>query len=443
MPAFITNIINNVFHMIWFCSIVAEPKHSRKKNVLIVAMTTVFVELISAGLLRVWRAGFLSDARLPIIWKYLAGYLIVMISYTVMFVFFVSASHPAKSLFLVAAYFTLWTMIYGIVSIVTDTYAGAGDVLIWGLRIGLNLIFLIPYLSLFRKRLFQMYKEIKSGYWFISTFAVMCFFMQSLFLFYNQWIQSHQSAFVVLMAFSMAFMVAVYAMVFQYMSQSGHAHRMKQMEANEKLLLAQIDSYEKIAENARQTRHDFRHHNMIVMEYARNRDYQGILNYLQEYEDKETEKYVGAFCKNHAVNTVLSAYVNRCKQSDISVDMDIHLSEMLDVSDYDLVTMLANVLENAVNGCMHAEGGRRIDFSFRQKGGKLILVCRNACMRDIHFEDGLPRNPDRESIGVESIINTIARYGGNADFSASDGQFVCRLIFNDKKPEAGLHNYIQ
>ena len=435
MNALITNMINNVFHMIWFCSIVAEPRHSRKKTVLIVAVTTVLVEMISLFAFFLRRANIVPYEKVSMTLSYFTGYLTIMTIYILMYVVFVSASHPAKSLFLVTAYYSLWAVLYCLVSIITDTYAGAGNIVIWGLRVGLNLLFLIPYLLFFRERLFRMYKEIKSGYWLIATLSIMCFAMQSLFLIYNNRARNHEVSFVLLLFSSFVFMVAVYAMIFRYMSQAGYTYRMERLESNEKFLLAQIDSYEKLAENARQTRHDFRHHNMVVLEFAKNRNYEGIISYLQEYEEKETEKYIGTFCTNHAVDTVLCAYVSRCGQNSIEVDTDIRLDEPTWCSDYDLVTVLANILENAVNGCMKVTGMRRMEISVKQKENKLILVCKNTCTDNILFENGLPKSRKRDGIGVESILNTIAKYNGDADFSATDGVFVCRVILNNKKSE--------
>lgn len=433
MNAVITNLINNVFHGIWFCFIVPEPKYSRRKTVLIVIATTMLNECISLLLFYLRYSGIASYETISISVSYLVGYLAAVVVYVIVYIFIISESHPAKSLFLVAAYFSLWAAIYCIISLITGTYTGAGNMVIWGLRIGLNLLFLIPYLLFFRKRLFQMYKEIKSGYWMIATLSLMCFCMQSILLFYNNKTQNRQVFFVMLMLVYFGFMTAVYVMLFRYMSQSGYTYRMRQLELNEKFLLAQIDSYEKMAESARQTRHDFRHHNMVVMEYAKNKDYHGILQYLQEYEEKETEKYVGTFCKNHAVDTVLAAYVSRCGHNGITVDTDIRLDDIMSVSDYDLVTILGNILENAVNGCMRVEGKRRVEISIGQKDLKLFIVCRNTCVRNVLFENGLPKSREHDGIGVESILNTIAKYSGDADFSASDGIFVCRVLLNDKK----------
>lgn len=345
--------------------------------------------------------------------------------------FLLSASHPVKSLFLFTGYYSIYIIILIIVSLVTDTYT-LGNLWVWGLRAVLNLAVLILYLLFFRERLFRMYQEIRSGYEIISVISIMCFFIQNLFWFYNMRMSRRELFFDVLLLASCGLTIAVYVVLFRYMAQSDHANRMKQLQANEKFLQAQIDSYKKIGENARQTRHDFRHHSIVVAEYARNRDYQGILSYLSEYDEKEREKYLEVFCKNHAADTVLSAYASRCEQSGIEISVDAWLEETEGVSDYNLVTILANILENAVNGCMEATGKRRIEISVGRKGSKLVIVCKNTCVPNILFENNLPKNRERDGIGVESILSTAAKHSGVVDFSASDGVFVCQVILSNR-----------
>lgn len=426
IPGILTGILaNNIFHTIWFCCIVPEPKHSRKKTILIVIATSLLYTVVS---LAICVASF-QYLSVPI--GIFLGYVVDVILYGVMYCFFVSASHPVKSLILLTEYNSVHTIIIIIVSVIADVYT-LGNPLVWGLRAVLNLAVLIPYLLFFRESLFRMYKEIRSGYGMISTISIMCYLLQCLFWFYNMRVGRRDFFFDVMLIASCGFTVAVYVMVFRYMAQSDYANRMKQLQANEKFLQAQIDSYKKMGENARQTRHDFKHHSMVVAEYARHKDYQAILSYLSEYDEKERGKYQEIFCENRAADTVLSAYANRCEQSGIEFSAETWLEETEGISDYDLVTILANILENAVNGCMETEGKRRIEISVAPKSSKLVMICKNTCAQDILFENNLPKNRERDGIGVESIINTAAKYSGIADFSASNGVFVCRIIMSNK-----------
>ena len=417
---------NNIFQALWLYCIVAEPKYSRKKTALIIISTAIFYTFIALIIC------VLSFKIFPAALGVFLGYVAGVVIFGVMYCFVISASHPIKSLFLFTGQFSVHTIIITVVSIVTNTYA-LGNLLVWILRAVLNLAVLIPWLLFLKDRMFQMYKEIRSNYGIMSVISIMCYGIQILFWFYNMQNKNRDTFFGMMLIYACGLTLLMYLMLFRYIAQSERDNRVKQLQANEKFLQAQIDSYKKMGENARQTRHDFRHHSMVVAEYAKNKDYQAILSYLSEYDEKERDKYQEAFCKNHAADTVLSAYVNRCEQNGIEFGADVWLEETEGVSDYDLVTILANVLENAVNGCMEAEGKRKVEISIGPKGSKLVMVCKNTCAPDILFENGLPKNKERNGIGVESILSAAAKYSGVVDFSASEESFVCHVILSNRK----------
>ena len=421
-------LANNFFQAIWFYSILPEPKHSRTKTALIITGTTILYTFVALAICTT--AFRVFPPAVGVFLGYVAGVVI----YGLMYCFLLSASHPIKSLFLFTGIFSVHTIIITVVSIVTNTYA-LGNLIVWELRAVFNLAVLIPWLVFLRKRAFWMYKEIRGNYGIMSTISVMCYFIQTLFWFYTMQNKSRDGFFNVLLIYACGLTIAMYVMLFRHVAQSDSENRMKQLQANEKYLQAQIDSYKKMGENARQTRHDFRHHSMVVAEYAKNKDYQAILSYLSEYDEKERGKYQETFCRNQAADTVLSAYASRCEQNGIEFSADVWLEETEGVSDYDLVTILANILENAVNGCMETGEKRWLEIAIGAKGSKLVIVCKNSCVPDILFEDNLPKNRERDGIGVESIISAAAKYSGVVDFSASDGTFVCRVVLSNKKKQ--------
>lgn len=128
--------------MIWFCCIALEPKYSWKKTVMIMAGTTVFYQFLALMLRYTGIYTILSAHNVPgFKVHYVIGYIMAVFVFGGIYVFVVSASHPAKSLFLVSSYLSLWTLIYLIISLVTRTVSGDGNIQIWLLRIGLNLFF--------------------------------------------------------------------------------------------------------------------------------------------------------------------------------------------------------------------------------------------------------------------------------------------------------------
>lgn len=431
MNAWITNIINNILHGLWFYSIVLEYKHSRKKTAAISAAAVVLsqIAMMCLAALALGMGWIQSEQSRTLL--YLGGYLVTMLVYGIIFVFFMSGSEPAKSVFLASTYYSLWSLIYLIVSMATYTFAGAGDWIVWALRLGLNLVVLFLYYRLLKQKLMHMCREIRIGYRTAAVVSSFTFLVMTVIIFYNQNVRRHDMLYMAMILLAASMMLIIHVQLFYYIMQADYGSRLKQMELHEKYLRAQINVYEQMEQSARQTRHDFRHHNMVVAEYAKEKDYQAILAYLQEYEAREEEKYGVDYCRNHVVNNLLCAYVNRARQEGVKVKADVRMGETVGISDYDLVTIFANILENAVNACGREEGKRRVEITLQQKAGKLIFMCKNTCTEDVVFKNGIPRNQERISVGIKSVLMSVEKYNGSVNFSIVDGMFVSQVILNN------------
>lgn len=415
----ITNFINNLFHVIWFYNLVLEPKYGKRKTLMITIATGVFFEILFLVLM---------GSGLPRKLVYLSGYFLATMVFGGVFLFFLSASHPGKSVFLASAYYCLWTFIYCFISIVTKSRAGMGNYAIWGFRVGLNLFFLFLYLAFFKKKLSLIYRRMQSGYGLIACISTLTFVMMTFLTFYNEKQKVKNAGHFFVMALCYLFMLIVFVLLFYFMTQADRAHQLRLIEMHEKALMAQVEAYEKTERSARQTRHDFRHHNMVVMELAEQRDYEGILTYLKEYEQVEEEKFDRRYCKNHAVNSLITVYMRRARQGGITMNADIRLDSETGVMDVDMVSVLSNMLENAVHGCMEAAGERRIEIAAQQENAMILLRCQNSCAEGICFHDGLPRAKDHEGVGVDSICSIAEKYGGDANFSVKKGVFTCSVL---------------
>ena len=106
--------------------------------------------------------------------------------------------------------------------------------------------------------------------------------------------------------------------------------------------------------------------------------------------------------------------------------MDVKAEEHLKVRDIDLVAILANVVENAIHGCLGVETKKReIQLSILQKENKIAIQCKNTCIK---FHKGLPSSAG--GIGVSSIRKVASYYNGETDFSMEEGMFVVRILMN-------------
>lgn len=207
------------------------------------------------------------------------------------------------------------------------------------------------------------------------------------------------------------------------------------MRLNQRLLERNMELLEESAESGRRIRHDARHHNTVIAEYARRGQNEELLQYLREYQ-KETENDAPeAICANTAVNNLLSAYTDKARKAQIRVKLDVELGREPVIPNIDLITILANAYENAIYGCMEVQKQTRereclIHLMLRTKKNKLVIYCSNTCTPETELKNGQPRPESTGGVGVLSIIKTAEKYEGEYDFKNDGGVFVFRLIMN-------------
>lgn len=228
--------------------------------------------------------------------------------------------------------------------------------------------------------------------------------------------------------------ITVYVVFFYTIRYMNEAARTKQAELQSTFLLSQIEAMQEAVEATGRARHDMRHHNLLIAQYAENGQLNEILHYLGEYEKTSDNHAQPAYCENLAANNILSAYVRKAKKHGIEVRLNTALEQNTAIHDIDLVVMLANLMENAIHGCIHSGKSEQfIELYIGHKASKLVIYTRNTAGEDIVFENGIPLSVNGEGIGVSSILHSAAEYGGECDFRLEDGVFCCQLLLKVAK----------
>ena len=234
-------------------------------------------------------------------------------------------------------------------------------------------------------------------------------------------------AFITFVSLSISIM-AVYPVIFRSIINMSEAAMKREVEAQNKLLLAQIE-----AENAQiiadsQSRHDRRHHNLVLLEFAKNNDIESIRDYLSNLIKSDSEVWGSVrYCENTTVNTVLTVYQRRAAESGIQVSISALVSSTIEVLPQDMVIVIANLFENAIHAQERLKGkSPRINISIRESEKRLLVKIDNPCKEKLTFDRSI------YGIGINSVIATVNKYDGMYDFTAEDGIFSAKAILNLK-----------
>ena len=222
--------------------------------------------------------------------------------------------------------------------------------------------------------------------------------------------------------------MAVYPVIFSNINSLSEAAMKRVVETQNKLLLAQIETENAQLAADSHARHDRRHHNLIMLEYANNGDLESVKEYLGNLVESDNEVWGEVrYCENMTVNTVLTVYERHAKENGISVNISAKASRELSVLPQDLVIVVANLFENAIHATSKLKAkNKHIDIYIKDSAQRLLIKVENPCRASLTFDETL------YGVGIRSVISTTNKYEGMYDFTAEDGVFSAKIILNLK-----------
>ena len=219
---------------------------------------------------------------------------------------------------------------------------------------------------------------------------------------------------------------AVYPIIFSNIKNMTEIAMKKETEQQNELLLLQIEKENLQMTADRMARHDRRHHNLVLLELANKNDIENVKDYLKTLVDDDTGNLGEInYSKNPTINTVLSVYEKKAKEVGIKVEISARAGFDIPVSPKDLVIVIANLFENAINATKKLKTKEKIiDVDIREKDTRLLVKIENPCKTNLRFDEA------DYGIGISSVITTTEKYEGMYDFSVNDGTFISKVCLN-------------
>ena len=418
--AIINNALNNVFHAIWLCMLTQKPKHGKWVTALLASLSVVIAEALS--LFTIFNYGVEGPA-------FTLLYIIGSVVYICFFVFLMNGEKKLKSLFMFFSYICVWAAIY-VISMVLYTYVFTEwEPSIWILRSLFNIILLLLYHYIFEARIATKGEAIEQASKTLLLVSGMAYLLLPILMIVYAF-GDRSFLLIFLTMFIIAYAAAVYALIFRFIKQVAREQQMQEVELHNKYLLQKAENFDLLEREMQKDRHDYKHHNAMLLQYAENGDIKGMIEYLDGFEAREDEKYK-SLCNNKIVDNILHSFLRRAESHNIVMNIDTTIDLETNIQDVDMVAILGNMLENAVNGCIEAPEPRTIDVSIKKKGIKLVIKVMNTASGKIKFDNGVPVRKKGGGIGVQSILHYSDHYQGDVVFKYENGVFSCCVILND------------
>lgn len=211
-------------------------------------------------------------------------------------------------------------------------------------------------------------------------------------------------------------------------------NRNARLQQENHLLSLQQERYKNLCmaiEEAKQARHDIRHHFVQLSALAEQGDMEKIKKYLLAATGKISDCNLH-FCENQAVDSVFGYYSTLAKRENIPFHALVSLPADLSIDEIDLCLVFSNLLENAIQASVKTEPARRkINVEVYPHHNHLLLIhVENTFDGKIQQKNNIFQSSKHSGngIGIESVRHITDKNGGACDFTYEDGIFSAKIM---------------
>lgn len=215
-------------------------------------------------------------------------------------------------------------------------------------------------------------------------------------------------------------------------SELKYRSQAEQYEVYMKMQEEQIKNIIVSDERMRLYRHNMKAH-MTILQALSKKGGDGELNrylsdMMQDVILTESRQYTG----NTAIDAIINQMLSMAETRDIHTEIQMTLPEKYEISDYELCTLISNLLQNAVEASEKNMENRKIEISLYPYEKKMYLICRNTTNAQIQIINNRleTSKQDRKNHGLGSVAvrNIVEKYGGVLSYSCKDGWFEAEII---------------
>ncbi len=199
--------------------------------------------------------------------------------------------------------------------------------------------------------------------------------------------------------------------------------------------LKYYEQIEVLNEKYKEFIHNTNHYLKAIGQLAKGENGDDILGILDELHIELEKNETIVYCDNHTINAVLSEKKMQAAQNQITYDAYVEpCVELNGVTPSDLIIMLGNLLDNAIVAAIECKIERKVTvriFVNCETSHNVIKIV-NDYSGNIRMDKGrfITSKKDRElhGIGLESVKNTVKKYGGYLECFTDDMKFTAILI---------------
>ena len=185
-------------------------------------------------------------------------------------------------------------------------------------------------------------------------------------------------------------------------------------------------------EEMKQFRHDMKNRMMVIQEMLLKKQYDSVLEYTKKAAGKIDRKEMYSMTGNIAIDSVINYKLTRAGEKGIDVKANVVLPENIAVDEDDMVVILGNILDNAIEAAERLEENKYIGIDLGYDKGSVLIHVENSYDSFVNLVNGkfVTRKKDNHlhGIGLQSVDAVVKKYDGMLETEHDEEMFVVDIL---------------
>lgn len=211
--------------------------------------------------------------------------------------------------------------------------------------------------------------------------------------------------------------------------------------ARQKILIKQSEYYEKKIEadrkninNTRKIKHDMKNHMYAIKNMAKNNMSKDIITYTNDILGKIEGEKVYINTGNYLIDGILNVKFEEIKNQCIDFKYDVKIPEGIKLPEFEVITILGNLLDNAIEGVKSIKDNRYIEVFISYKDSNLLIKIVNT-FDGLVIKDNkgfISRKGEKayHGIGLENVREQVEKSNGYMNIDTGNCMFTVDLFIN-------------
>lgn len=211
--------------------------------------------------------------------------------------------------------------------------------------------------------------------------------------------------------------------------------------ARQKILIKQSEYYEKKIEadrkninNTRKIKHDMKNHMYAIKNMAKNNMSKDIITYTNDILGKIEGEKVYINTGNYLIDGILNVKFEEIKNQGIDFKYDVKIPEGIKLPEFEVITILGNLLDNAIEGVKLIKDNRYIEVFISYKDSNLLIKIVNT-FDGLVIKDNkgfISRKGEKayHGIGLENVREQVEKSNGYMNIDTGNCMFTVDLFIN-------------